>query len=185
MDVSTDNNINDLATRLNQYYNAGTTDYARYEIRDKKSLLMVDPALKAVFYVDRHGRPLLDVEKDVLLANLPANVEIVDISRLASDKNADNRGGYHANQPIYNDSEWWDYATQKIQDQRTIKAQEKAPELKEPIVERFQTKQTPITQFFTSFRRRSSVSGKENAAPNANNTLPESSEAGFKKPRQQ
>ncbi|MES2218055.1 MAG: hypothetical protein V4501_06560 [Pseudomonadota bacterium] len=139
MSLENDNNkMKEVAEELRRYYNAGETAYVAYEIGNKKALLMINSAANQVFYIDKHGRPLLELETNTLLAELPG-IKIIDISRLESNANLYNRSGFHANQPIYTDLNWLDNAKEKIQTYSN----------KENVAERYQTANaTQVGSFF-------------------------------------
>jgi hypothetical protein len=141
--------VNELAQRLREMHSAGNPAYLRFEIMQKKSMLMINPAANELFYVDRLGRPLLKDQSDTILGQLPAQTKLVDISRLEAEKNIYNRAGFHANQPVFDDSAWLNFAKQQIEKAaertRTVVAEQPTEK-----AERFQTA-APLKSKLNSF----------------------------------
>ena len=159
-------NVQELAQRLRELQTVGEPAYLRFEIMQKKSMVMINPAANELFYIDRLGRPLLNDQSDIILGQLSPGIKLVDISRLEAEKNIYNRAGFHANQPVFDDSAWLNYARQQIEKAvaerlRTTVAEQPT----EKAAERFQTT-APLRSKLNSFfgRKRSAT---EEPAPDA------------------
>ena len=115
MDVRLYSTLDDVAQCLRQFAHTDTIVYLRFEMLQKKSFFMLDPALKQLFYIDRLGHPLLKMQSDALLAVLPNATQLIDISRLTAEHNLHSQTGYHANQPVHEGAAWQQFALQQIQ----------------------------------------------------------------------
>jgi hypothetical protein len=135
--------INELITKLLKH---SAPAHELYENGEKKSLFMINPAAKKVYYVDKLHRPLLQFELDLIKQQLPQGFEVIDISRLESAKHIYSPG-FHSSQPMIHElDKWLAHAEQKIQSY----SKTDVVQVKEQVVEKIQIAPAPHTFFAKS-----------------------------------
>jgi hypothetical protein len=143
--------------------------YAFYEVGDKTSLFMVNPAAKQIFYLDKLHRPLLPFQLDSINQQLPPDYSVTDISRIEASRNILNPHGFHSSQPMFDDKEKWvGYAKQKIEGYSRVQA----AEVGELVIERIQIATPPNSFFAKSATRETTAAPRDTAGIDANAVPP-------------
>ena len=140
----------ELAKVLQQLAAAVEPRFVRYEMNEKKSLFLINPAKDKtqIYYNDRLGRVLLGLELDAIKNHFSnRTIEIIDIPKEQSRATISNLGldGFHANQPQPLQQDAWLKAGKEA-----LKARANIAEVKEDNAERYtQQQQSPALSFFT------------------------------------